>query len=87
MAVSQINFARIDADVLLVHHGYFWKGDTVQVKFSSIPKTHYDFWRTLENDGGDSPFSAPVKIKSNINNGFGIWAGYASRYYTVIVPE
>lgn len=67
--------------------GYFWKGDTVTVKWSNIDSRTFDFFYTLENDGGDSPFSAPVKIKSNINNGFGIWAGYASRYYTVIVPE
>lgn len=68
-------------------YGYFWKGDTVLVKFSSIPKTHYDFWRTLENDGGDSPFSSPIKIKTNINGGLGIWGGYGSNVVEIIIPE
>ncbi len=65
----------------------FWKGDTVSVKWSNIDSKTYDFFFTLENDGGDSPFSAPVKIKSNINNGLGVWAGYATRYYEVIIPK
>lgn len=65
---------------------YFWKGDTVTVKWSNIDAKTYDFFYTLENDGGDSPFSQPVKIKTNINNGLGVWAGYATKYYTVDIP-
>jgi len=68
-------------------YGYFWKGDTVQVKFSSISKSHYDFWRTIENDGGDSPFSSPIRIQTNINGGLGIWGGYGSNVVEIIVPE
>lgn len=66
---------------------YFWKGDTVVVKWSNIDSRTYDFFYTLENDGGDSPFSSPVKIKSNISNGLGIWAGYATKYYGIKVPK
>lgn len=66
---------------------YFWRGDTVTVKWSNIDSKTYDFFYTLENDGGDSPFSSPVRIKTNINNGLGIWAGYATNYYTTIVPQ
>ena len=66
---------------------YFWKGDTVTVKWSNIDAKTYDFFYTLENDGGDSPFSSPVKIKTNVTNGLGIWAGYATKYYTVAIPE
>ncbi len=73
----------IDFDV----YGYFWKGDTVQVKFSAIPKSHYDFWRTIENDGGSGPISSPVKIKTNIQGGLGIWGGYGSKVETIIIPE
>lgn len=65
----------------------FWKGDTVTLKWSNIDAQTYDFFFTLENDGGDSPFSSPVKIKSNINNGAGIWAGYATRYYSIVIPQ
>lgn len=67
--------------------GYFWKGDTVSVKWSQIDKGVYDFYTTLEADGGDSPFSSPVKIISNVNGGLGVWAGYATTYGSLIVPK
>lgn len=75
--------SEIDFDV----YGYFWKGDTVTIKFAGIDKAHYDFWHTIESDGGDSPFSAPVQIKSNINGGLGVWGGYGATYTTIIIPE
>lgn len=65
----------------------YWKGDTVTIKWSNIDAKTYDFFFTLENDGGDSPFSQPVRIKTNINNGLGIWAGYATKYYTIAIPQ
>lgn len=75
------------ADFNINTDSYFWKGDTVTVKWGNIDNKTYDFFYTLENDGGDSPFSSPVKIKTNINNGLGIWAGYASSYGTIIIPK
>jgi hypothetical protein len=66
---------------------YFSRGDTITVKWSNIDPKTYDFFYTLENDGGDSPFSSPVKIKTNINNGLGVWAGYATKYYGIIIPR
>jgi hypothetical protein len=68
-------------------YSYFWKGDTVTVKWGNIDSKVYDFYYTLENDGGDSPFSQPVKIKTNINNGLGVWAGYAAQYTKIIIPK
>lgn len=65
----------------------FYKGDTISVKWSNIDSKTYDFFYTLENDGGDSPFSQPIRIKSNISNGLGVWAGYATKYYEVVVPK
>lgn len=66
---------------------YFYRGDTVTVKWSNIDAGTYNFFYTLENDGGGSPFSSPVKITSNVNNGLGCWAGYGTKYYTIIVPH
>ena len=66
---------------------YFWKGDTVTLKWSNIDGNTYNFFYTLENDGGSSPFSSPVKVISNINNGLGVWAGYGTKYYTIVVPH
>ena len=65
----------------------FYKGDTVSVKWSNIDSKTYNFFYTLENDGGNSPFSSPVKIKTNITNGLGVWAGYATKYYNTIIPK
>ena len=67
--------------------GYFLRGDTVGVKWSQIDKGVFDFYSTLENDGGDSPFSSPIKIISNVNGGLGIWAGYATTYGNIVIPK
>ncbi|HWB63559.1 MAG TPA: DUF4249 family protein [Chitinophagales bacterium] len=76
-----------DADFNLSTDTYFWKGDTVTVKWSNIDSKTYQFYFTLENDGGGSPFSSPVKIQGNVTNAYGIWAGYGTKYYTVIIPQ
>jgi hypothetical protein len=66
--------------------GMFDKGDTVIVKFCTIDRQTYDFWKTAEQDirNNGSPFSMPSNIKSNIINGIGIWSGYGSNYKMVI---
>ncbi len=66
---------------------YFHRGDTITVKWSSIDAKTYNFFYTLENDGGGSPFSSPVKVTGNITNGLGCWAGYGTKYYSIIVPH
>lgn len=75
------------ADFDLKTDTYFFRGDTVTVKWSNIDSRTYQFFYTLENDGGGSPFSSPIKIKTNITNGLGVWGGYATKYYTIIVPK
>ncbi|NNF02092.1 MAG: DUF4249 family protein [Bacteroidia bacterium] len=68
-------------------YGYFWRGDTVTLRWMNIDKAHYDFWNTLENDAGDNPFSSPVQIKSNIQGGLGVWGGYNNTFGTIIIPK
>ncbi len=75
--------AKLDINTLL----YFHKGDTVTLKWSNIDGNTYNFFNTLENDGGSSPFSSPVKIQTNVNNGLGVFAGYGTKYYTIVVPK
>ena len=65
---------------------YFPRGDTLTLKWSNIDANTYNFFYTLENDGGGSPFSSPVKVTSNVNNGLGVFAGYATKYFTIFVP-
>jgi hypothetical protein len=63
-------------------------GDTVVFKWSAIDKATYDFWSSYEYSLGTlgNPFSTPIKVKGNIsNNALGIWGGYGSLSYTIIM--
>jgi hypothetical protein len=51
----------------------------------SLSEEYFKYMTTLElqhNTDGD-PFAQPVKVFNNINNGFGIFAGYSSSYYSI----
>jgi hypothetical protein len=70
--------------------GYFFKGDTVTLKWCSIDKSVYDFYRTYEYATGTigNPFASPVSVLTNIKGGaLGIWAGYGAKYKTAVVPK
>lgn len=70
--------------------GYFYKGDTVVVKWCSIGKPVFDFWRTLEYAYGSTgnPFASPVEVSTNISGGaLGVWAGYGSAYDTLVIHD
>lgn len=69
-------------------YGYFWRGDTITLKWCHIDYPTYDFWRTLEFDSGtDGPFSSATIAQTNIIGGLGIWCAYGAAYSTLIVPE
>ncbi len=64
---------------------YFKIGDTIVAKSCSIDREAYEFWESVmmqSSSGG--PFSIASSVKTNINGGYGIWAGYAATYDTVI---
>ena len=63
--------------------GLFEVGDEVTLKWQNIDEATYNFWFSVFNDGGDTPFSSATKIQGNIENGFGIWAGYNTSYTTI----
>jgi hypothetical protein len=70
--------------------GYFYRGDTVTVKFCNIDKASYDFWNTWEfaYQAIGNPFSAPNKVIGNISNGaLGAFCGYAVQLKTVVIPK
>lgn len=65
---------------------YFQKGDSVQLKFTTIDEASHKFWYsyTKEMLNGQNPFAAAnSKVESNINNGLGIWCGYGVKQYVV----
>lgn len=71
--------------------GYFKKGDTVIVKFCSLDKPAYQFFRTYETNvaNGGNPFASPAGVESNIKgeNVLGVWAGYGPFIDTLYIPR
>lgn len=66
---------------------YFKKGDTIIVRITTVDETSYNFWTGYHAEVANSgnPFAANhAKIKSNIENGLGIWCGYGAVYKVVI---
>jgi hypothetical protein len=72
-------------------YGYFKKGDIVFVKWASIDKTQYDFWKTFEAQSSSfgNPFSPTVIVKSTFKGAgcLGVWAGYGCIIDTIIIPK
>ena len=67
--------------------GYFKTGDTVIVKFCTINRAAFEFFRTYETEVGNNgnPFASPTTIVTNIEGGgLGIWCGYAPAYDTIV---
>lgn len=72
-----------DPDIAVL--GLFEVGDKVTLKWQNIDEDTYNFWFSVFNDGGDTPFTAATQIQGNINGGFGIWAGYNTSYSTILI--
>ncbi len=72
-----------------VERGYYKVGDTINIKFATIDKDVYQYYRTfylnLSNSG--SPFATPTDVITNIEGGLGVWAGYGTSFYTVIAAK
>jgi len=66
--------------------GFFKKGDSIVVKFCSIDRGVYEFWRDAETQIGNqgSPFASPSNIKSNVTGGLGVFAAYSAVYRTLV---
>jgi len=65
---------------------FFKTGDTIVVKFCTLDRAHFEFWRTEETQisSNGNPFGSPAPVTGNINGGLGIWGGYASTFDTII---
>ena len=62
-------------------------GNYIECHVRSVSKTYYDYEKSLESHKHsfyqDFGGSSPVQIISNINNGFGLFAGYLNHYETI----
>ncbi len=69
---------------------HFKRGDTLIIKFSSIDRTTFDIWRSIETDisNNGNPFAAPSSVRTNIKGGaIGIWAGYGNSFHGLKAAE
>ncbi|TAL56951.1 MAG: DUF4249 family protein [Bacteroidetes bacterium] len=69
--------------------GYFKIGDTVIVKYCTIERATFDFFRQVDvavySQG--NPFAAPTSVPSNVypkENALGVWCGYGTFMDTVV---
>jgi len=69
---------------------YFHENRILEVRFSTLPKEGYEFWSSYQNEllNFQNPvFPANTGLKSNINNGIGIWCGYGNSTYWLFLRE
>ncbi len=65
----------------------FEDGDLIYVKLRTMDKAGFEFWNSWQNEivNGKSPiFPNTTSLKSNIDGGIGIWAGYGQQTILVI---
>ena len=68
--------------------GYFWRGDTIAIKWTTIDAASFNFWQTLDaTSSGQGPFSSFVRVKTNVTGGLGVWTGASVSYHRLIVPK
>ncbi|WP_232505666.1 DUF4249 domain-containing protein [Flavobacterium crassostreae] len=68
---------------------YFTDGDLIFVKLKTLNKDAYDFWNSWQNEivNGRNPiYPANTSLKSNIEGGLGLWAGYGQSTLVVYTP-
>lgn len=66
---------------------YFYRGDTVTLKFCNIDRSTFRFWSTWEfaYQSIGNPFSQPNTVIGNISNGaLGNFSGYAATFVTAV---
>ncbi|WP_442794214.1 DUF4249 domain-containing protein [Pelobium manganitolerans] len=72
----------------ITNEPFFNTGDTVFVKFASIPESAFKFWSSFNDEviGASNPLVGSTgKINHNIQGpAIGIWTGYNSTVYRVI---
>lgn len=75
-----------DDDGFSEESGYFKKGDTIVVKWCTLDKGNYTFWRGEEQQvqSNGNPFANPSPIFGNIEGGLGVFGGYGISYDTII---
>ncbi len=86
----EINFSRgqtpAERDPGEEETSFYRTGDTIAVKWTSIPQDAYHFYRTFEEAQlrSGSPFAQPIHIRSNVDSALGVWAGAGVTHDTIV---
>lgn len=72
-------------DDLKEENFFFKRGDTIAVKFCSIDRAAFQFWRSEETQvsNNGNPFGTVTPVDGNIEGGLGIWCAYATTFDTI----
>lgn len=72
-------------DDLKEENFFFKRGDTIVVKFCSIDRSCFDFWRGEETQvsNNGNPFGSVSPIYGNIKGGLGVWCAYSTSFDTI----
>lgn len=79
-----------NTEISFENYPFFYRGDSLTIKYCNVDKGVFDFWRTMEYSYQSigNPFSSPTKILGNISNGaLGYFGGYAVQYVGIVIPE
>lgn len=83
----ELGFLRgITSMIALENENYFESGDTVSLKFCTIDKVQFEFWKVYQNEvlSSANPLSTSNnQLRTNIKGGLGIWSGYGATYYVI----
>ncbi len=67
----------------------FHSGETVHVRFCTMDRRSYEFWRGYEEAWmlTHNPFFPVTSgVPSNVEGGYGCWAGYGASFFQVDIP-
>lgn len=78
---GQTHVIELSGDYDAPEHSRFY----IQVLY--VSETYYEYLKSarLHNSTQDNPFAEPVSVYSNVENGYGIFAGYSSQTFELVL--
>lgn len=91
MGLELINDGSLDDGKIISRSDLFHSDSLAEAvvvfKLLTCNKDYYEFHRTAYSQGNNSPFTEPVIMYDNVENGFGCFGGYLQELTTVEVTE
>jgi hypothetical protein len=86
--LKDVRFNGKETEMTFKAFTFFGYGRT-QIVLRSVSEEYFNYKATkgLQNNTSGDPFAQPVNVFNNINNGFGIFAGYSQSVFSMGGPE